>query len=71
MSILGNLHIVLSETILILDIRDKALENSTNKHGKGLPSEVTMAQKPVYATLRNEIRAEKVPGWKDEIKMSL
>ena len=35
-------------------MRDKALKTKTYKHGKGLPRDVTVALKPVYATLRDE-----------------
>ena len=35
-------------------MRDKALETTTYKYGKGLPRDVTVTLKPVYATLSDE-----------------
>ena len=35
-------------------MRDKASKTTTYKHGKGLPRDVTMTLKPVYATLSDE-----------------
>ena len=46
-------------------MRDKALKTTSNKRGKGLPHDVTMTLKPVYATLSDETLLATVPGWKD------